>query len=101
MFTDDQIIHELEQLWEQSGFFGQIRFGIFDEDHAERVIDLLSDLQLTGNYINRRIVSLIWYMPLFLEWNRERVVNAGGSDAEYRVVANRIQAVIEGILGLP
>ena len=101
MATDDQIIFDLEQFWENSGFFGRIRSGIFDEDCAERVIDFLTNLQLTGTHINMRIVSLIWYVPLFLEWNRERVVNAGGSDAEYRAAATRIQSAIQSILGLP
>ncbi len=50
--------------------------------------------------IPRRLVSLIWYIPIFMTWQAERV--KGSVDIqEYQRIANQIEGKIEEILGIP
>ena len=51
--------------------------------------------------LDRRFVSLIWYIPIFMGWQYERVRDKGGDMKSFIGAANKIQAVIEDILGVP
>ena len=50
--------------------------------------------------IPRRVVSLLWYIPLFMEWQKERVEGAIGLK-DYRNKKTLIENELERILGVP
>ena len=49
----------------------------------------------------RRLVSLLWYMPLFLTWQTERLRELGGDLGAYVHAVSSITNEIERILGTP
>lgn len=75
-------IDKLEAEYDRSeGFLGLLRTGTFDHRGASRLLDLLSSLEVGGGPVDRRLVQLLWYLPIFLQWQKERFALSGG-DAE-------------------
>jgi hypothetical protein len=101
------LISELEQEWDlEAGFFGQLRAGRFREAEFRRLEQLLvrvSDAigQLTS--LDRRLVSLLWFIPLFMEWQHERVRECGGEFdyARCRKATDKVTNAIQDMLGMP
>jgi hypothetical protein len=104
MNEDDQKwIGYLEAEWSKPEcFLGRARQGLFDSPQGEM---FLRKLQLilfqNGERIDRRLVSLIWYIPIFLHWQKERITENGGDGVAFEQLTNRVQAAVEGILGIP
>lgn len=97
-----QIILQLELEWDVDGFFYAVRNGCFDEERGQRVLELLRHLTLDRDaLLPRRLVSLFWYMPQFLEWQIEGVAACGGNRFAYEGFANKVLAAVEDILGTP
>jgi hypothetical protein len=46
-----------------------------------------------------RLVSVLWYVPIFMEWQIDRVRENGGDIAEYTAAIAKFTAEIERILG--
>ncbi len=93
----------LEEEWElDTGFFGKLREGQFDSSGLERVIHLLEKVD-TGkaDVLNRRFVALTWYIPIFMTWQRERHVEKGGNPMELDRATDRLQGLLNEILGIP
>lgn len=101
--TDDakRQISELEAEYDQEeGFLGLLRGGHFDTRARDRFLRLLDSIELgPGEMISRRLVALLWYVPLLLEWQARRL------DEEERValrqVIDRVTNQLERILGVP
>ena len=67
---------------------------------CSQTLDYIQREARTGDMIPRRLVSLIWYIPIFMTWQAERV--KGSVDIqEYQRIANQIEGKIEEILGIP
>lgn len=98
-----QIISDLEAEWEKpGGFLGNLRVGQFDPNGVARLLGILGRVNVVNEIlISRRLVSLIWYIPIFMTWQRERV-SAGGVNAEvYEIAINQVETLVEKILGVP
>lgn len=97
------VIADLEREWDfDSGFFGRLRRGDCDRTSLNRLIRTLDLIDPQGDTtINRRVVSLLWYMPIFMGWQVERVQEAGGDVAELDKATNQVQNLVEKILGVP
>jgi hypothetical protein len=94
-------IFQLEEEWEKPfGFFGCLREGDFDPDGFKRVENLLKNLN-TDMLGNRRLISLIWYIPLFMNWQKERVFEKGGDISALERSTNILQGILEDVLGVP
>ena len=94
----------LEAEWDiENGFFGQLRQGHFDKKNCQRCLGVLKKAE---NYLsnqtkfNRRLVALIWYVPLFMSWQKRHVV-PDINDNEYEKIINEFSAKIEDTLGVP
>jgi hypothetical protein len=99
-----RIIELLEHEWDlEGGCLGQLRFGVYDREGFERLIGVLRSVDL-GNegYISRRLVSLVWFIPTFVEWHRGRVLELGGGveelDRQAQIIAGLL---LEDIFGPP
>ncbi len=97
-----ELIEQLESTWEvDTGFFYKLRQGIFDRKLYNEFLILLKTIDFEDEeMIVSRVVSLLWYIPLFMEWQKERVVktiNLG----EYNILKQNIENELERILGVP
>lgn len=95
-------ITSLENAWAENGFLWKVRQGDFNDHEGEVFIKLLLSIKLNPDEpLNRRFVSLIWYLPLFLSWQTERVIENGGNRLLYETFTNKVSGIIEDILGVP
>ena len=49
----------------------------------------------------RRFVRVTWWIPTFMEWQMDRVREAGGDVGELKRDIQRLQAALDRILGVP
>lgn len=102
--TYDELVVLLEEAWSpEGGFLWRVREGHFDSRGGN---DLLSQLArgpaASESPIPSRLVSLVWYVPIFLTWNRCRVVEAcPDAESDYDRFVERTTHEIERILGVP
>jgi len=99
----NHILCVLEQEWDfDDGFLGRLRYGEFEVASLHRLLAVLETFSLNDSEdINRRLVSLLWYMPLFMEWQKERVQEEGGDRLALQNAINQVQTHVERLLGVP
>jgi len=99
----ENFIKAVESEWEpEEGFFWKIRQGNFEKAEAHRALSKLTAVpRLTDQLIPARLVSVLWYVPLFIEWQVDRVRANRGDIAEYTTAIAKFTAEIERILGVP
>jgi hypothetical protein len=75
------IINSLEDEWAPgSGVFWSIRQGLFRGSDFERTRGQLTALNIGETAeLPRRLVSLLWYMPVAMKWNADRVRESGAT----------------------
>jgi hypothetical protein len=97
------LISDLESCWDwESGFFAKLRRGQWDVSALEHVLNILSAIEANDSTSSpRRVVSMLWYMPLFMSWQNEQVSESGIDRQSFELAVNRIQEQIERILGVP
>jgi hypothetical protein len=92
----------LESEWSDTGFFWQVRDGRFNPVEFARTLDKIKTVTFAENAeLPRRVVSLLWYIPLFMQWQIERVRETGGDVGAYEVAITKMTNEIERILGVP
>ena len=96
-------IEYLESEWSKpDGFLGRAREGLFDPRQGDEFVGNLQNIRLQdGDMIDRRLVSLIWYIPTFLFWQKERISENGGDAPAFEQFSNRVQEIVQEILGVP
>jgi hypothetical protein len=96
-------IRSLETEWsKREGFLGKAREGNFDKRQTDAFVTTLESIELSEeSTIDRRLVALLWYVPGFLRWQKERVADKGGDIVAFEQLINRVQGVVEDILGVP
>lgn len=97
------LVSALEYEWEDGGFLEQLRQGKFDQAGYERLLSTLTNLRLSDDeeYVHRRVVELLWFIPLFMSWQKERVEEKGGNIALYEEAFHAVLQHIYRILGTP
>ena len=97
------VVSRLEREWDfESGFFGLLRRGEFDRTSLQRLLAILEGINFKDDgVINRRLVSLLWFMPLFMEWQKERVQEQGCDMVTFEKATNQVHNHVERLLGLP
>ncbi len=73
-----QLISALEaEYGQEEGVFGLLRGGHFDTLARDRFLRLLESIDLgQAELIDRRVVALLWYVPLLLQWQSRRGVGS-------------------------
>src|SRR5690349_5132340 len=81
----DTVVSELEAEWAiGDGFFWRLRQGEFVTDQFERALRTLKAITIAEHSeVPRRVVSLLWYVPIFMHWQTERVRESNGDVAAY------------------
>lgn len=96
------LIDKLDQEYDREvGFLGQLRMGLFDEVGEKRLLDLLASLDLGSGPIDRRLVQLLWFMPIFIQWQKERFELNGGDVKRVEGTLNSVVSILEDVVGVP
>ncbi len=97
----DEILRSVGSEWElEQGFFWKLRQGIYEADSFRRCIAKLAAIPtLSDRVFSTRLVSLLWYIPLFMEWQRARI--AIHDLDQYNRATGVMLSEIERILGVP
>ncbi|HET6383905.1 MAG TPA: hypothetical protein VFJ58_10980 [Armatimonadota bacterium] len=96
-----ELIKKLEYEYDQGeGFLGLLRSGRFSAPAAARFRRLLQAVDPGDEgVIDRRVVALLWYVPLIMQWQEPRLSRP---DAEsMRRTLEWVTAELERILGVP
>ncbi len=94
----------LEKLWAlPDGCLYKLRQGQFDSTEAESLVETLRQICFADDAsIPKRTVSLIWFMPQFIEWQEERVLKHSNTNpTEFARFANEVHEEVQRILGVP
>ncbi|MGJ4953955.1 hypothetical protein [Bradyrhizobium sp. HKCCYLS20291] len=95
-------IEELEREWSNDGVLGKLRDGNWSPDSAEKLLALLKSIEISDDAsVPKRAISLLWYIPSFLSWQRERVGEHGGNLRDYDMFVVGVHNVLEEALGIP
>jgi hypothetical protein len=103
MQSSESAICDLELAWsEPDGFLYHVRCGHFDQAKADQFLQLLSRIDLPEEApIERRLVSLLWYLPQFMTWQSERVRDSGTDPQRYQEYSAKVLSAVERLLGMP
>lgn len=100
--TTQELIQRLESEWEDDGFLGRIREGSYSKDEGQKFIALLKEINISENtQVPKRLLSLVWYLPSFLEWQKERVKEKSSDSAAYERFVTDVLNCLEQVLGVP
>ncbi|HSN93123.1 MAG TPA: hypothetical protein VLS93_17970 [Anaeromyxobacteraceae bacterium] len=101
--TFEREIELLESEWSaDDGFFWRIRQGRFEPAEFRRALQKLASLSIAAEaQLPRRVVSLLWYIPPFMQWQAERVRQNRGDTAAYAKAITAMTNEIERLLGVP
>ena len=87
---------------DDAGFFWKLRDGEFDVACYERALQKLRDLSVADpDFLPRRLVAVLWYIPLFIQWQDERILKTGVDLVTFANVMGAMTGEVERILGLP
>ncbi|WP_327105845.1 hypothetical protein [Nonomuraea glycinis] len=100
---DPELLEALDLTWDdETGFLGRLRGGEFVQELADAYIELLGEVDpVEDEVINSSFVKLLWFMPIFIEWQIERVVEAGTPREDVERVLDLATTRIMDILGVP
>lgn len=97
-----KIIEQLEFEWDTNGFFDRVRNGDYDAIYAQGVLKTLRAIDISeSDFLPKRLVALLWYLPSFLSWQVERVAEKGGDLTAYTMFITEIHNTLEEVLGTP
>lgn len=99
----ENAILRLKQEWiSEAGFFWKLRAGIFDNQSFGEVARLLEVMRLEPGPIDRNLVTLLWDLPLFMEWQTGRVKERGTiTEFDYARAKSRVYEAIKRLLNDP
>lgn len=95
-------LNTLEDAWEiEIGFLAQLRDGIFSETLYTAFLHMLKEIRIEEEeLLPRRLVTLLWYIPQFMEWQTERVADTISKE-KYLLKRGLVENELERILGVP
>lgn len=98
----EEIMEALDEAWDdESGFLGKLRSGEFDPEAGEAYAALLSSIPPIGETVDSTLVRLIWFAPLFIEWQIERATSSESEAAQLKRISDQVQEAVTDVLGIP
>ena len=94
----------LEAAWaEPEGVLFQLRQGNLDADRLRELVAVIRVIEVDDHTTSlpRRLVSLLWYLPIFIDWQKQRVEQSGGSAEAVEQFATEVTNELERVLGIP
>lgn len=101
--SSPEALKALDSVWdEESGFLGLLGSGKFSSNLAEEYLKLLESIEVDeGEPLHRDFVRLVWFVPIFMEWQVDRSVEHGASRVELVNFVDLIRERVMEILGVP
>ncbi|MFK4088640.1 hypothetical protein ACI2LF_31290 [Kribbella sp. NPDC020789] len=101
--SDPAVLEALDLAWDpDEGFLGRLRSGDFSEELGNEYVALLQSIEIdSGERIDPDFVRLVWFAPLFAEWQRAHAIERGADVAMLDRVINLIRERLLVILGSP
>jgi hypothetical protein len=100
--SQQEAIERLDREYDRSeGFLGRLRAGSFDPVGAERLLGVLSSLDLGEDPVDKRLVQLLWFTPIFMQWQKERFELAGSDVDAVESTLNQVVSILEEVVGVP
>lgn len=98
-----ELIETLESEWSMSsGFLSLLRQGEFSKEGLDRLLFLIDKIDINEQeLIDRRLVSLVWYIPIFMGWQKERLQENGLNLLNLNDAIAKVTNRLEHILGVP
>ena len=93
----------LEALWSfPNGPLARLRRGEISAEAVDQVVSALEQIEVAPDdrELDRLMVALLWRMPLFVQDQRDRVLESGGDEETYQRLRGRVVAEVERLLGL-
>jgi hypothetical protein len=106
MITLIELKKNLNKEWGEKGFFENLRYeSLIDFDKGNRLLNQMKSYNLRDEdvTIDRELVRLIWYIPQFMEWQRERLSENNDEESilRYTQLTNYFNNELEKLLGVP
>ncbi|MBI1183447.1 hypothetical protein GC194_04215 [bacterium] len=97
----EELTSILDNSWTK-GFFYSLRNGVVDKSDFAILLNGLSRFSAT-HYTSfpKEFVSLIWFIPTFIDWQEERLLDNGVEKEEFKMIYDSMCNECERILGLP
>lgn len=97
------VIERIRKEWDiEDGFLGAVRYRNYYPDRLERLINVLKETTIQDEiYVERELVRLLWFIPLFLEWQKPSFQEAGQDSIILNSAINRVLEELYRILGVP
>lgn len=94
-------ITDLESLWDGPLF--RLRSGELLPADVDEVLGVLQSIRIDDaeSVIDRQLVSLLWYLPLFADWQSARVAKRGGDLSLLSRFVDGVTNEVERLLGVP
>lgn len=101
--SDPRVLEVLDLAWDdERGVLGKLRAGVYDPGSAADYLAFISEIEIEeGERLHADFVRLLWFAPLFSEWQIERAVERGASENEVTSFANKLRERVMEILGVP
>ena len=98
-----EFIDSIEQEWAPPvGALWCARQGIMDNEGLSRLLTLLKSIQVSEeDDIPKRFVSVVWLIPMFLNWQEQRLREQGVDIDPYIQMQGLLSAEVQRILGMP
>jgi hypothetical protein len=96
-------ISELEAEWApEDGFFWRLREAQFERTAFERTLAKMARVHIEDHAcVPIRLVSVLWYIPIFMHWQTDRLIAAGRDGDEYTQAIVLVTNELERLLGVP
>lgn len=106
MTNDIEVLtRKLEIEWLEGGFLHKLRDCEFDAAGYVRLESLLNSARQLDDTrsptIDRDFVRLVWFIPQFVEWQVDRVVENGADTETVHGAASNIREMVGLVLGEP
>lgn len=100
----EEAVSFIEGVWEApDGAFFRLRRGQLDEKGLTVFVNTLRTIEIDEgvSVLPRRLVSLLWYAPQFMQWQEDRVHESGGDMETLSKLTTLVINELERILGIP
>lgn len=101
--SDPEVLEALDLAWDQDeGFLGLLRAGRFSKPAGDEYVELLQSIEIReGEQLHPDFVRLVWFAPIFIEWQMEQAVERGADKQYVEQVSDSVRERIMELLGTP
>ena len=101
----DAVVERLDREWLEDGFLYKLRDGEFDMAGYVRFENVLNTARQlddkSSKTIHREFVRLLWFVPQFVEWQTQRLIDRGADREIVYGASSNIRELVGSVLGEP